>query len=96
MRFADAVMVGLFSDDEESAYIEEVSHLENWCQENNPSAHVSKTNKLIVDLPSPQDPRGCGGDGGEIQIPRITTEDLSWHAGVDWSFISQALWVLNQ
>ncbi len=79
INFADdTVVVGLISDNIEKACLEEVAHLENWCQENNLSVNVSKTKELIVDfgrkqeeeLPTPQDQRGPNGDGGELQIPR--------------------------
>ncbi|KAK1788770.1 hypothetical protein P4O66_002580 [Electrophorus voltai] len=36
VKFADdTVVVGLISDNDERAYLEEIKHLENWCQENN-------------------------------------------------------------
>lgn len=35
-KFADeTVVVGLISDNEEMAYLQEVIHLESWCWENN-------------------------------------------------------------
>ena len=42
-------MVGLINDGDESAYREEVSDLEVWCQDNNHSFIVSKTKEVIVD-----------------------------------------------
>ncbi|KAK1802089.1 hypothetical protein P4O66_004432 [Electrophorus voltai] len=42
VKFADnTVVMGLISDNDERAYLEEMKHLENWCQE--------KTKELIVD-----------------------------------------------
>ncbi|KAK1797191.1 hypothetical protein P4O66_008580 [Electrophorus voltai] len=36
VKFADdTVVVGLIPDNNERAYLEEIKHLENWCQENN-------------------------------------------------------------
>ncbi|KAK1798928.1 hypothetical protein P4O66_007194 [Electrophorus voltai] len=36
VKFADdTVVMGLISDNDERAYLEEIKHLENWCQENN-------------------------------------------------------------
>ena len=41
-------MVGLITDNDETAYREEVRDLSVWCQDNNLSLNVSKT-KLTVD-----------------------------------------------
>ncbi|KAK1795636.1 hypothetical protein P4O66_001129 [Electrophorus voltai] len=50
VKFADdTVVMGLISDNDERAYLEEIKHLENWCQENNFLLNVSKTKDLIVD-----------------------------------------------
>ena len=42
-------MVGLITDNDETAYREEVRDLAVWCQDNNRSLNVSKTKELIVD-----------------------------------------------
>ena len=42
-------MVGLITDNNETAYREEVRELAVWCQDNNFSLNVSKTKELIVD-----------------------------------------------
>ncbi|KAK1796897.1 hypothetical protein P4O66_000977 [Electrophorus voltai] len=56
VKFADdTVVVGLFSDNDERAYLEEIKHLENWCQENNLLLNVSKTKELIVDCSKKQE-----------------------------------------
>ncbi|KAK1802517.1 hypothetical protein P4O66_021800 [Electrophorus voltai] len=56
VKFADdTVVVGLISDDDERAYLEEIKHLENWCQENNLLLNVSKTKELIVDCSKKQE-----------------------------------------
>ncbi|KAK1806291.1 hypothetical protein P4O66_000169 [Electrophorus voltai] len=47
--------MGLISDNDERAYLEEIRHLENWCQENNLLLNVSKTKKLIVDCSKKQE-----------------------------------------
>ncbi|KAK1784337.1 hypothetical protein P4O66_003513, partial [Electrophorus voltai] len=50
VKFADdTVVTGLISDNDERAYLEEIKHLENWCQENNLLLNVSETKELIVD-----------------------------------------------
>ncbi|KAK1796868.1 hypothetical protein P4O66_000957 [Electrophorus voltai] len=47
--------MGLISDNDERAYLEEIKHLENWCQENNLLLNVSKTKELIVDCSKKQE-----------------------------------------
>ncbi|KAI5628338.1 gastrula zinc finger protein XlCGF28.1-like [Silurus asotus] len=50
IKFADdTVVVGLISNNDETAYLQEVKNLERWCQENNLLLNVSKTKELIVD-----------------------------------------------
>ncbi|KAK1784700.1 hypothetical protein P4O66_003378 [Electrophorus voltai] len=46
--------MGLISDNDERAYLQEIKHLENWCQENNLLLNVSKTKELIVDCSKKQ------------------------------------------
>ncbi|KAK1795727.1 hypothetical protein P4O66_001210 [Electrophorus voltai] len=56
VKFADdTVIVGLISDNDERAYLEEIKHLENWCQENKLLLNVSKTKELIVDCSKKQE-----------------------------------------
>ncbi|KAK1797886.1 hypothetical protein P4O66_008233, partial [Electrophorus voltai] len=55
VKFADdTVVMGLISDNNERAYLEEIKHLENWCQENN-LLNVSKTKELIMDCSKKQE-----------------------------------------
>ena len=42
-------MVGLITDNDETAYKEEVRNLAVWCQDNNPSLNVIKIKEIIVD-----------------------------------------------
>ena len=50
ITFADnTTAVGLITDNIETAYSEEVRHLAVWCQDNNLSLNVIKTNEMIVD-----------------------------------------------
>ena len=42
-------MVGLITDNNETAYREEVKDLAGWCQDNNLSLNVIKTKEMIVD-----------------------------------------------
>ena len=46
----NATVVGLFTNNDETAYREEVRALGVWCQENNLSLNVSKTKEMIVDF----------------------------------------------
>ena len=50
IKFADdTTVVGLITDNEETAYREEVRELAVWCHDNNLSLNVSKTKELIMD-----------------------------------------------
>ena len=42
-------MVGLITDNDETAYWEEIGDLAVWCQNNNLSLNVAKTKEMIVD-----------------------------------------------
>ena len=42
-------MVGLITDNDETAYREEVRNLAMWCQDNNLSLNMTKTKEMIVD-----------------------------------------------
>jgi hypothetical protein len=49
--FADnTTVVGLITNNDETAYREEVWALRVWCQENNLSLNVNKTREIIVDF----------------------------------------------
>ncbi len=51
VKFADDTMViGLITNNDETAYREEVSTLTKWCQENNLSLNINKTKELVVDF----------------------------------------------
>ena len=50
IQFADdTTVVGLITDNDETAYREQVRELAVWCQDNNLSLNVIKTKELIVD-----------------------------------------------
>ncbi|KAK1802684.1 hypothetical protein P4O66_004184 [Electrophorus voltai] len=51
----DTIAMGLISDNDKRAYLEEIKHLENWCQENNLLLNVSKTKELIVECSRKQE-----------------------------------------
>lgn len=46
----DTVVVGLISNNTETAYLQEIRNLKNWCQENNLLINVRKTKELIMDF----------------------------------------------
>jgi gmma-aminobutyric acid receptor subunit gamma/cGMP-dependent protein kinase 2 len=50
IKFADdTTVVGLITNNDETAYREEVRDLAGWCQNNNLSLNVTKTKEMIVD-----------------------------------------------
>lgn len=50
VKFAnDTAVVGLISNNDEKAYLEEVGCLTRWCQDNNLLLNVSKTKEMLVD-----------------------------------------------
>ncbi|KAI5085493.1 gastrula zinc finger protein XlCGF28.1-like, partial [Silurus meridionalis] len=51
----DTVVVGLISNNDETAYQQEVKILEKWCQENNLLLNINKTKELIVDFSRKQE-----------------------------------------
>ncbi len=51
IKFADdTVVLGLISNNEETAYLDEVERLTSWCQVNCLSLNVSKTKELFMDF----------------------------------------------
>ncbi len=51
IKFADdTVVLGLISNNDETAYLDEVERLASWCQDNCLFLNVSKTKELIVDF----------------------------------------------
>ena len=51
IKFADdTTVVGLITNNDETAYREEMRALGLWCQENNLSLNVNKTKEIIVDF----------------------------------------------
>ncbi len=51
VKFADdTVVLGLISNNDETAYLDEVERLTSWCQDNCLSLNVNKTKELIVDF----------------------------------------------
>ncbi|KAF0026073.1 hypothetical protein F2P81_020810 [Scophthalmus maximus] len=88
IKFADdTTVIGLISNNDETAYREEVQHLAAWCADNNLLLNTSKTKELIVDFRrkrgSTHNPIHING----MAVERVSsfkflgthiTEDLSW------------------
>ena len=51
VKFADdTTVIGLISDDDESAYRDDVKQLVSWCASNDLVLNVSKTKEIVVDF----------------------------------------------
>ncbi len=92
VKFADdTTVIGLITDNDETAYREEVSTLTKWCQENHLSLNIDKTKELVVDY------RRQSREHTPITIKKTPvewvnsfkflsvhiTEDLTWSAHTD-------------
>ncbi len=92
VKFADdTTVIGLITDNDETAYREEVSTLTKWCQENHLSLNIDKTKELVVDY------RRQSREHTPITIDKTPveqvnsfnflgvhiTEDLTWSAHTD-------------
>ncbi len=91
IKFADdTVVLGLISNNDETAYLDEVERLTSWCQDNCLSLNVSKTKELIVDFRKrhllPYTPLMISGTPVErvssfkyLGVPEVyISEDLTW------------------
>ncbi len=92
VKFADdTTVIGLITDNDETAYRAEVSTLTKWCQENHLSLNIDKTKELVVDF------RRQSREHTPITIDKTPveqvnsfkflgvhiTEDLTWSAHTD-------------
>ncbi|KAF7655017.1 hypothetical protein LDENG_00062100, partial [Lucifuga dentata] len=88
----DTTILGLITDNNETAYREEVKALNSWCQDNNLSLNVSKTKEMIVDYRRQQGGGHLPLYIGDAEVERVgsfkflgvhITEDLSWTLHTD-------------
>ena len=93
IKFADdTVVVGLISENNEKAYLEEVADLSLWCQDNSLLVNVTKTKELIVDFRRAQQPTHTPLMMNGTTVERVSshkylgvhiTEDLTWSSHTD-------------
>ncbi|KAK3570663.1 hypothetical protein QTP86_024762 [Hemibagrus guttatus] len=83
-RSDDTTLIGLISDNDETAYRAELQHLVTWCADNNLLLNTSKTKELIVDFRREKgrthDPihrNACRAESFKFLRTHIS-EDLSW------------------
>ena len=88
VKFADdTTVVGLVSNNDETAYREEVEHLAEWCANNNLALNTKKTKEVIVDFRRNKDGTHSPVHLSGEEVERVTSfkflgvyisEDLSW------------------
>lgn len=89
IKFADdTTVIGLISNNDETAYREEIQHLAMWCTDNNLLLNTTKTKELIVDFRKERrgshDPIHINGMAVEPVssfkfLGTHISEDLSWN-----------------
>ncbi len=92
IKFADdTTVIGLITDNDETAYREEVSTLTKWCQVHHLSLNIDKTKELVVDYRR-QSREHTPITINKTPVERVNsfkflgvhiTEDLTWSAHTD-------------
>ncbi len=92
VKFADdTTVIGLITDNDETAYRAEVSTLTKWCQENHLSLNIDKTKELVVDFRR-QSREHTPITIDKTPVERVNsfkflgvhiTEDLTWSTHID-------------
>ncbi len=93
VKFADdTTVIGLITDNDETAYREEVSTLTKCCQENHHSLNIDKTKELVVDYRRQSREHTPITIDNKTPVERVSsfkflgvhiTEDLTWSAHTD-------------
>ncbi len=86
----DTVVLGLVSNNDETAYLDEIERLTSWCQDNCLFLNVSKTKELIVDFRKRQQrPYTLSISGTPVErvssfnyLSVNISEDLTWTANI--------------
>ena len=87
IKFADdTTVVGLITDNDETAYREVVRELAVWCQDNNLSLIVSKTKELIVDY------RKWRAEQVPINISRAVVEQIESFKFLGFHITNELSW----
>ena len=92
IKFAnDTTVVGMITNNDETAFSEDVWALAEWCQENNLSLNINKTKELIVDFRKQQREHAHNHVNGTA-VDKVEsfkflgvhiTDDLKWSTHTD-------------
>jgi hypothetical protein len=87
IKFADdTTVVGLITNNDETAYREEVRALRVWCQENNLTLNLNKTKEIIVDFrkqPTEHPPIHIDRTASFMFLCVHNTDKLKWSTHTD-------------
>ncbi|KAK3556453.1 hypothetical protein QTP70_008263 [Hemibagrus guttatus] len=93
IKFADnTVVVRLISDNNETAYMEEIRNLKNWCQRNNLLLNVSKTKELIVDFSTKQERNYQTAVINECPVERVSDTSVFTSRRTCHGPVTSTLW----
>ena len=91
VKFADdTTVIGLISNNDETAYREEVQHLTAWCANNNLALNTKKTKELIVDFR-----KSRGGTHTPIRINGTEVECVTSYRFLGVHISEDLSWTLN-
>ena len=91
VKFADdTTVIGLISNNDETAYREEIQHLATWCTENNLLLNTTKTKELIVDFR-----KKSGGTHDTFHINGMAVERVSSYKFLGTHISADMSWTTN-